>query len=126
MYSSVNIFKIFNNISWDKTWLFFIGVRIIIDYDYYIFCIYYIPYITNIGLDINKTINYIIEFNCSKYQFHPQDQTDDAGCSRSLRREPQVHVRDADGGVLLLLQEVHERSSKWPPFWVYHDWTRWY
>ena len=134
MYSSDNIFK---NI-------------IVIDYDSYIFCIFsigldinaesvdpkrgplsthydfYIFYILIIGLDINKTINHIIEHNCSKYQFRPQDQTDDTGRTRSLRREPQMHVRYADGGVLLLLQEVHERSSKWPPFWVYHDWTRWY
>ena len=62
MYSSDNIFKHI----------------IFIDYDFYIFCIF------SIGLDINKTIIYIIEHNCSKYQFRPQDQTDDTGRTRSL------------------------------------------
>jgi len=56
MYSSDHIFK---NI-------------IVIDFD---FCIF------GIGLDLNlnKTIIYIIEHDCSKYEFRPQDQTNDTG-----------------------------------------------
>ena len=82
MYSSDNIFK----------------HMIVIDFD---FCIF------GIRLDLNTTTIYITEHDCSKYEFRPQDQTNDTGRTRPHRREPQVPVCYADGGVLLLLQEVH-------------------
>ena len=59
----------------------------------------------------NEIILDVIDNNCSKYEYRPQDQTNDTGSTRPFRREPRVPVRDADGGVLLLFQAMHQRPS---------------